>query len=444
MLGQKFLEKILKKLVLSLLFLLCSVTADYKVDEFFLKNGLRVIFIERKSVPIIDCSIWFRCGSKCDALLKSGEAHFLEHLACENHKRKFSNYLDDIGAENNAFTSVNTICFYEIFPKECLEKVLSFESERIKSLEIEDKVFQNEKKAILEERGMRTDSNIQGKCYEVFLSNVFNRLIGGISIIGWKHEIESTEVEDLKDYYKTWIVPNNATMILVGDFDKEVAKQLIKKYFEDIPSAKLPQRISSQKKIDGKKSIECRSTQIGLSTIKYTYKVPFLHKNNLRKAWALSLALEVLEQPSFFVNGILNQMTDTISDFWFSYNALNYEYDILNVAFRTNAIDDLEKAKKSWSYFRKKILNGCINETDLQKIKKKKLIALAYKKEDIDQIAKYFGWNLMYGFSLKEILSVDSLIQSITVKECNDVLKEVFSKSPIFVMKTLPKGYDRD
>jgi zinc protease len=377
-------------------------------------------------------------------LLKSGEAHFLEHLACENHKRKFSSYLDDIGAENNAFTSFNTICFYEIFPKECLEKVLSFESERIRSLEIEDKVFQNEKQAILEERGMRIDANVHGRNYEVFASNVFNRQVGGIYVIGWKHEIESIQVEDLKAYYKKWIVPNNATLILVGDFDKEIAKQLIKKYFEEIPSAKLPQKISSPKKIDGKKSIECRSTQTGSSTIKYTYQVPFLHKNNLRKAWALSLALEVLEQPSFFVNGILNQMTDTVSGFWFLYNSLDYEYDILDVAFRADTIDNLEKAEKSWSYFRKKILNGCVNEEELQKIKKKKLIALAYKKEDINQISNHFGWNLMYGFSLKEILSVDNLIQSITVKECNDVLKEVFSTSPIFVMKTLPKGYDRD
>ncbi len=444
MLGHKFLGKILKKLLFLLSFLLFSANADYKLEEFFLKNGLRVVFIERKSVPIIECSIWFRCGSKCDALLKSGEAHFLEHWACENHKRKFSNYLDDIGAENNAFTSINTICFYEIFPKECLEKVLSFESERIRSLEIEDKVFQNEKRAILEERGMRIDSDVHGRNYEVFASNVFNRQIGGIDVIGWKHEIESIEVEDLKDYYEKWIVPNNATIILVGNFDKEVAKQLIKKYFEEIPSAELPQKISSPKKIESKKSIECRSTQTNSSAIKYIYKVPFLYKNNLRKAWALSLALEVLEQPSFFMNGILNRMTDTVSSFWFLYTALYCEYDILTVAFRADAIDNLEKAEKSWSYFRKKILNGCINEPDLQKIKKKKLIALAYKKEDIHAILTHFGWNLMCGFSLKEILSVDNLIQSITVKECNDVLKEVFSTSPIFVMKTLPKGYDRD
>lgn len=425
--------------------MLFNVNADYKLDEFTLQNGLRVVMIERKSVPIISFSIWFRCGSKYDAPLKSGCAHFLEHLACENHKRKFSNYLDDIGAEHNAFTSINTVCFYEIFPRECFEKILDFESERMKSLEIEDKVFQNEKKAILEERGRSIDANIQRKYYEVFLSNVFNRQVGGISVIGWKHEIESIEIEDLKDYYKTWIVPNNATIILVGDFDREATKSLIKKYFENIPSKTLPQKSSSTRKMNNKKSIECRSTKTGsLSTIKYTYKVPFLCKNNLRKSIALSLALEILEQPTFFVNGILKQMTDTVSSFGISCTALFYEYDILDVTFATHAIDNLDRIEENWAYFRKKIINGCVNETELQKIKKRKLIALAYKKEDISQISDYFGWNLMCGLSLKDILSIDDLIQSITVKECNDVLKEIFSTSPISVMKTLPKGYDRD
>ena len=421
-----------------------SANANYNASEFFLKNGLRVILIERKTVPIIECSIWFSCGSKCDAPLKSGCAHFLEHLAYKNHKEKFSDYLYNIGAETNAFTSINTICFHEIFPKECLEKVLSFESERIRSLEIEDEVFQNEKKAVLEERGMSIDSDIWGKCSEVFLSNVFNRLVGGISIIGWKHEIESIGVEDLKDYYKAWIVPNNAIMILVGDFDKEEAKHLIIKYFEDIPATELPKKMSSPQKVDCKKSIELRSTKTGASVVEYVYKMPFLYKNNLRKAWALNLALEVLEQPSSFVNGILKHMTDIVSGFGFSYTALRYEYDILIVSFNAAAIDNLDKIETHWLYFKKKILNGCINEEALQKIKKRERIALAYKKEDIERISQYFGYNLVFGFSLKDILSVDNLIQSITAKECNDVLKEVFSRSPISVMKTLPKGYDRD
>lgn len=435
----------MKKLLFFLFFSVFSANANFKADEFSLKNGMKVIMIERKSVPIVSLSIWYRCGSECDMLSKSGVAHFLEHLAFLNHKQKFSNYLDKIGAEKNAFTSFNTICFYEIFPKDCFEKVLSFESERMRSLEIEDKVFQNEKKAILEERGVSVDSSNSGKYYEVFLSNIFNRQIGGIEVIGWKHEIESIEIEDLKTFYKTWIVPNNATIILVGDFEKSEAERLIKKYFEDIPPTKLPENCSFKKNALSKKSIECKSVENGpISRMKYTHKVPFLAKNNLRKSIALSLALEILEQPSSFINVVLKQMTDTVSGMGFLYTKSIYEYDILDTIFYTNQIDNLDKVNDNWQYFRKKIMNGCINEAELQKIKRKERISLAYEKEDIEQISNYFGWNLILGLSVKEILSLDNMIQSITVKECNDVLKEVFSLSPISIMKTLPKGYDRD
>ena len=118
------LESFLKRLLFFLFLLIFSVNANDKIDEFKLKNGLKVIMIQRKSVPIISLSIWFKCGSKCDPLSKSGAAHFLEHLAFLNHKQVFSDYLEEIGADKNAFTSINAICFYEIFPKDCLEKVL--------------------------------------------------------------------------------------------------------------------------------------------------------------------------------------------------------------------------------------------------------------------------------------------------------------------------------
>lgn len=435
----------MRKLLFFFVFLMFAANADFKADEFSLKNGMKVIMIEKKSVPIISLSIWYKCGSKCDLLSKSGAAHFLEHLAYENHKREFSNYLEEIGAENNAFTSINTICFYEIFPKDCLEKILFFESRRMKNLEIESEVFQNEKKAILEERGMRVDANVRGKYGEILLSNVFNRQVGGIEVIGWKHEIESIEVEDLQAFYKKWITPNNAILILVGDFEKESAKKLIEKYFGTVSQGDSSKIFSLNNKEFNKKLIKYRSTENGPSSeITYILKVPFLSKNNLRKSLALSLALEILEQPSSFTETILKQMSNTISGVNFSYTDSVYQFDILGITFHATSIDNLDKVEIAWPYLKKKILANCISENDLKKIKKRKLISLAYKREDIQQISSYFGWNLISELTVKEILSLDDMVQSINVKECNDVLQEVFSTSPISVMKTLPKGYDRD
>lgn len=435
----------LKRLLFFLFLFIFSANANYKLDEFTLNNGLRVILIERKSVPIISFSIWYKCGSKCDTPSRSGVAHFLEHLAFLNHKQELSNYLEDIGANKNAFTSLNSMCFYEIFPKDCLEKVLSYESRRMKNLKIEESVFQNEKKAILEVRGMRIDADVSGKYGESFLAQAFNRQIGGISIIGWKHEISSITIEDLQDFYKKWIVPNNATIIAVGDFDKNSIKQLIEKYFGPIPSSDLPKLNYSAQLESIPKLIQSSSVKNGpSSTVEYIFKMPFSTNKNLRKSLAFELALDVIRQPSFFVNSLLKQMNDIATSFAFSYIDNYYQHDCLFVTFETSSIDKLDTVETTWKYLKKKIAQGCIQEADLNKIKKRKLISLAYKKEDIENISNYFGWLIMSGLSTKDILTIDDIIQSITVQECNDVLKEVFSLSPICTMKTFPRGYDRD
>lgn len=435
----------MKRLVIFLSFFVLLVSADHKVEEFYLKNGLRVILIEKKTVvPIISLSIWYKCGSQCDAVSKSGVAHFLEHIAFDFSKREFCEYLDDIGADKNAFTSINVVCFHEIFNKIYLEKVLFNEAKRLQGLDIEDEVFHNEKKAVLEERSMSVDSNSDGMYSEILLANLFNRQIGGIEVIGWKHEIESIEKKDLKRFYEKWIAPNNATLILVGDFNSNQVKQWTEKYFENIPSVKSSREIPEENKNYFPREIEYRSTKNGvLASAEYVYRVPFKSKNNVRKSIALSIVVEILEQPLFFIKGIMKKISDVVCAVSISYEDY-YQYDTFSIRFNTNSVDDLNSAEEMWPYFRKKLINKYINEEHLNKIKKQKLIALAYQKEDIEKISNYFGWPLSFGFSLEDIKSADKIIQSITVEECNNVLQEVLSQKPIAIMRSLPKGYDRD
>ena len=435
----------MKKLAILLLFFLVPIRADYKVDKFHLKNGLRIIFIEKKTVPIISLSIWYNCGSRCDDLSKSGVAHFLEHLAFLSNKKEFCEYLDDIGADKNAFTSVNAVCFHEIFNKVYLEKVLIQEAKRLRGLSIDHEVFINEKKAILEERGMTIDSDPEGIYQEILQANLFNRQAGGIDVIGWKHEIENIQGKDLQNFYKKWIVPNKATLILVGDFDLNLSKQLIEKYFGNIPEKKLLlKRTFEENKNYLPREIEYRSTKNGsLASAEYVYKVPFNPQNNLRKFLALSLAAEILDQPLFFIKGILKKMCDSVNSVNFSYKNF-YQFSTFSVRFNTNSVDNLDFAEEMWPYFRKKLISEGIDEKSLNKIKKQNLISLAYQKEDIEKMSHYIGFLLTFGFSVEQIKSMDTIVQSITLKECDDVLKEIFSQKPMVIMRALPKGYDRD
>lgn len=443
-----WLGRNLKKVIISILlcfFCVSSTCAKYNITEFSLKNGLRVILLEKKTVPIISFSIWYDCGSNCDAISKSGVAHYLEHMAFCSNKGIFDEFLEGIGAARNAFTSAKTICFYEIVPSENIETVFLHESARLKSIDIDEKKFISEKGAILEERSMRSDSTPYGQAFECLTANMFNRYPGGISIIGWKHEIESIEPKDLINFYDKWFSPNNATIILVGDIDVNHIKNLIEKYFGCIESKKNPERNKKYEKPKCIKEIELTSSKLGSSSdVDYIYFVPQSFRSVFRKNVSLKLATQVISQPNFFAKKALEHSLNKSINLSFEYINGYFQYDIIIASIRCSSANNRIDSEKIWEYLKNKMNNINISKSELDVVKHQEIISMAYKKADIQKISEYFGWMLSSGYSIDEIQSYDETIQSVTTDECVAALKEVFVSYPIGVFRMVPKGYDRD
>lgn len=438
----------MKKIIISVLFCFICISdlyARYNITEFLLNNGLRVILLEKKTSPIISFSIWYDCGSMCDAPSKSGVAHYLEHMAFCADKGVFDNFLENIGADRNAFTSTRTICFYEIVPSENIETVFKHEAARLKSIDIDKDKFISEKGAILEERSMRCDSNPPGQAFECLSANIFNRYPGGISIIGWKSEIESIEPQDLVDFYDKWFAPNNATIILAGDINIGHVKNLIEKYFGNIKAKKLPEKNKKYEKPKCIKEIKFSSPKTGsLSSVDYIYFVPYLLSSNFRKNMALKLAVQIINQPNFFAKKALEHSLNKATNLSFEYIKGYFQYDILIVSIVCSSVNNRVDSEKTWEYLKNKMHSLNINKADLDVVKRQELISMAYKNDDIKKISEYLGWMLSFGYSIGEIQSVDETIQSITTEECAEVLKEVLIPHPIGVLRIVPKGYDRD
>jgi zinc protease len=423
--------------------------AKRRVVEFTLSNGLRVIFIKKKTSPIIFFSVWYKCGSKDDATSKSGAAHYLEHMAFASNKMEFSSFLEDVGAILNAFTSFNVICFHEIVPKENIETVIDHEARRMSSLDVNEQIFKAEKGAILEERSFRIDNNPSGAAQEVLLANIFNRGIGGIEIIGWEHEIKSLTEEDLQKYHEKYFAPNNAIIIVSGDFNLDAVKELLEEHFGKIP----PKQI--KKRFDGNttaripniclKEIKYGSPKNGSSSsAEYIYLVPFSSRDNFRKTIALEVAMMALNKPAFFVKKILKDVSNCAVYVAFEYINRTFQHDIVVLSILSSTIDALRDAEDIWHFLKKKIVHVGISKSELDAVKRQYLISLAYKKDDIVEMSNHFGWLLTGGYTLEEIQELDDLVQSITVEECNDLLKEVFLQEPSAISRVEPKGYDRE
>ena len=438
----------IKELVASVLVVIVfSSHAKHDVVEFSLRNRLRVICIKKKSAQTIFFSIWYRCGSKNDAISRSGVAHYLEHMAFAINKMEFNNILEDIGAEKNAFTSINTICFHENVPKEHIEEVFKHEAKRMVSFNIDSESFLAEKGAILEERSMRVDNDPGGAAQESTLANIFNREIGGIGIIGWRYEIEAITEKDLYKFHDKWFAPNNAMIIISGDFDLDHIKKLAEEYFGKIPPKQLKNKEHKVAELPDNilKEIKYSSPKNGsTSSVEYIFSVPFLSKENLRKSITLDIAIMALNRPAFFVKKILKGTTNCATQVLFGYVDRVFQHDIVVLGITSPFIDSLYDAENMWGYFKEKFVQDGISETELAAVKQQYRISLAYKEDDIVEISNHFGWLLICGYSVAEILEIDNIVQSVTIEECNNCLKEVFSQKPWAISRVEPKGYYRE
>ncbi|MDP8207818.1 MAG: pitrilysin family protein [Candidatus Electryonea clarkiae] len=214
------------------------------VQEYSLENGLQVLMLEDHSAPVITYMVYYRVGSRNEEVSKTGIAHFFEHMMFNGSKKyareEHAHIVQANGGSLNANTWYDRTAYYENIAADKLELVVHLEAERQANLAIVDSVANKERGAVTEERRMRVDNSIMGEAFEEVFTNAFRAHPYSWPVIGWMSDIEGWEIEDLRKFHKTWYAPNNATVILAGDFDPEEAKLLIDKYYSKIPSQPVP------------------------------------------------------------------------------------------------------------------------------------------------------------------------------------------------------------
>jgi zinc protease len=217
-------------------------------EKYTMPNGLQVILHEDHSDPVISYAIMYHTGSSREKPGKTGFAHLFEHLLFMGSENvpvgAFDMILENMGGSNNGGTSKDYTVYYEIFPKNALEKVLWLESDRMgffinsvtpKALAIQQNVVQNEKRQGVDNAPYGfTDYVIYRNLYPAGHPYSWD-------VIGEMEDLQNASVEDVKEYYSDFYGPNNATLVLAGDFHSDSVKLLVEKYFDEIKSHGNPQ-----------------------------------------------------------------------------------------------------------------------------------------------------------------------------------------------------------
>jgi len=215
-------------------------------EEFDLDNGLHVILHQDTSAPVVITSVMYHVGSKDESPDRTGFAHFFEHLlfeGTENIKRgEWFKIVSGNGGTNNANTSDDRTYYYEVFPSNNLELALWMESERMLHPIINQIGVDTQNDVIKEEKRYVYDN----KPYGNFLSEVKKRLFTNHpyrwSVIGSMEHLDAAKLEEFQAFHKKFYIPNNAVLVVAGDFDQANAKKWISQYFGSIPKGALIQK----------------------------------------------------------------------------------------------------------------------------------------------------------------------------------------------------------
>jgi predicted Zn-dependent peptidase len=257
----------MKKQVLSLLALTCVIqifaqNPQIKFEEYDLKNGLHVILHEDHSTPIVTVAVLYHVGSKNEDPQRTGFAHFFEHLMFEgspNIKRgEYGKLIESNGGVLNANTSFDRTYYYQILPSNQLELALWMESERMLHAKIDSAGIETQRGVVKEELKQRNENQPYGSMFNEMFAHAFTVHPYRWTPGGSPEYINKASYDEFMEFYKTFYVPNNATLSIAGDIDIKKTKEWINKYFGDIPKG--TREIPRPKIVEPRKTKEVRDT----------------------------------------------------------------------------------------------------------------------------------------------------------------------------------------
>jgi predicted Zn-dependent peptidase len=209
-----------------------------------LANGLTVVLEEDHSVPIVHLNLTYHVGSKNERAGRTGFAHLFEHLMFKGSKNvepeSHTSMIASVGGQANAFTTEDETTFWETFPSQYLPLALWLEADRMATLRITSDTFVSEREVVKEERRLRVDNQPYGRLNEIIFDQAFTTHPYKHVPIGSMVDLDAATVDDVRDFYQTFYVPENATLTLVGDLDSAQATQLVTQYLGRVPKAAKP------------------------------------------------------------------------------------------------------------------------------------------------------------------------------------------------------------
>ena len=248
--------------------------------EHRLANGLRLIVKEDRRAPTVVHMVWYRAGSMDEANGTTGVAHVLEHMMFKGTPAtgpgEFSRQVAAAGGRDNAFTSRDYTAYFQQVPKQKLAQMMQLEADRMRHLTLDAREFEQEIRVVMEERRLRTDDQPQSLLFEQMSAVALQAHPYRVPVIGWMNDLESMTVQDARDWYDRWYVPNNAFVVVVGDVDHQAVFRLAEEHYGSLESRPLlARKPQSEPPQNGIRRLTVKAPA-ELPVVLMAYKVPVI------------------------------------------------------------------------------------------------------------------------------------------------------------------------
>jgi len=251
-------------------------------EAFTLPNGLRVIYSEDHSTPIVSVDVWYNTGSRNERPGRSGFAHLFEHMMFEGsaHVKKGEHFqlISRAGGSENGSTAEDRTNYYETVPSNRLNLALWLEADRMRSLTITDENFHNQRETVKEERRLRVDNQpyspafIDGMTWPFDSAGCFAY---AHTVIGSMDDLNAAQLPDVRAFFDTFYAPNNAALVVVGDFKPLELRRYVNQYFSEIPRHREPPPVRCTARLSpGIQRREVTDVHANLPAVLRIYRAP--------------------------------------------------------------------------------------------------------------------------------------------------------------------------
>ena len=429
---------------LSLLGLFLSVNAfaqKVAFEEYDLSNGLHVILHQDNSAPLVTTSVMYHVGAKDENPERTGFAHFFEHLlfeGTENIERgDWFKIVSSNGGTNNANTTQDRTYYYEVFPSNNLELGLWMESERMLHPVINQIGVDTQNEVVKEEKRMRYDNSPYGQWTPEVFKNLFKNHPYRWTTIGSLDHLDAATLQEFQDFNKKYYVPNNAVLVVAGDFETSTAKKLIADYFETIPKGEeIVRTVIQEDPITEEVETTFEDPNIQIPAVFTVYRTPAM---TTRDARVLDMISSVLSdgKSSRLYKKLVDDEKKAMQIAAFNYSLEEYgAYIVLALPVGDNTLDDLVNEMDEEIV---KLQTELISDKDLQKLRNKFENQFVNSNASVEGIANSLARYYMLYDDVNLINTEIEIYNSITKEEIREIAKKYLNPNQRLVLDYLPK-----